>query len=132
VYWCSAWYALQSVFAFIASAFQDGMVSSFALIVFGGFCAYAALGLLRALKPAWHIAAFLAFLSIILTAITVACAPGDIVDDEKHLLEAALDVVMLAVFVLVYSWLRKPAVRTLYGVPESYAPERGRENSSGD
>ena len=120
VYWCAAWYALQGVLSLGASAFQDGIFTKLVLIVFGAFCVYAALGLLRALKPAWHIATFIAFVSIVLTGISIACAPGEIADNETTLFEAALDVLVLTLFILVYSCLRKPRIRTLYGVPLSY------------
>lgn len=123
VYWCAAWYALQGVLSLGMSVFQDGTFTRLALIVFGAFCVYAALGLLRALKPAWHIATFIAFASIILTGVSIACAPGEIADNEITLFEAALDVLVLTLFILVYSYLRKPRVRKLYGVPMSYRTE---------
>lgn len=120
VYWCAAWYAVQGVLSFGMSAFESGFFTKLVLIVFGAFCTYAALGLLRAVKPAWHIATFIAFASILLTGISIACAPGEIADNEIMLFEAALDVLVLTLFILVYSYLRKPRVRELYGVPKSY------------
>lgn len=123
IYWCVAWYALQGVLSLGMGAFEDGMFAKLVLIVFGAFCVYAALGLLRALKPAWHIATFLAFAAIILTGISIACAPGEIADNEITLFEAALDVLVLTLFILVYSYLRKPRIRELYAVPRSYKAE---------
>lgn len=123
VYWCAGWYALQGIAALVVAVLDEGFFSTLLALVFGALCIYAALGLLRALKPAWHIATFLAFLSIILNSVAIACAPGEIADGEKHLLEAAVDIVLLAIFILVYSRLRRPQVRSLYGVPETYRPE---------
>ncbi|MBW3568435.1 MAG: hypothetical protein KY410_10850 [Proteobacteria bacterium] len=123
VYWCAGWFAIQGMTALVVAILDDGIFSTLLALVFGALCIYAALGLLRALKPAWHVATFLAFLMIILNSVAIACAPGEIADGDKHLLEAAFDIVLLAIFILVYSRLRKPGVRSLYGVPETYRPE---------
>src|SRR5690606_28436414 len=92
-------------------------------LLLAGVQVYAALGLLRTRKPAWHLATFLAFAAIVLNGIAIACAPGAIADGESTLLEAAIRIVVLAVSLHVYWYLRQPQIRTLYGVPLSYRVE---------
>lgn len=123
VYWCAAWFALQALIAFVASVLETGAMTLSLLIAFGGLNAYVALGLLRGLKPAWHFATFLAFITIALKLLATACAPGAIADGDRTLFEAALDIMLLAGAVLVFMHLRKPAIRALYKVPESYRLE---------
>lgn len=120
LYWCAGWYAVQALFLIATLVFMDGLVAPFLVLALVGLYTYVAIGLLRALKPAWHFATFIAFLSIIVNAVAIACAPGEIADHETTLAEAALDVVSLALFVLVYAYLRKPSVREIYGVPANY------------
>lgn len=123
VYWCAAWFALQAVLAFVTGAIESGVFTLTLLFAFGGLNAYTALGLLRGLKPAWHFATFLAFVTIIMKLLATACAPGEIADGDQHLAEAALDIVILAIAIIIFGYLRKPAIRSLYSVPERYRLE---------
>ncbi len=125
--WCAAWFALQAVIAFVAGVLESGAFALTLLFAIGGLNAYVALGLLRGLKPAWHFATFLAFVTVLLKIIATACAPGEIADGDRHLPEAALDIVILAIAVLVFGYLRKPSVRRLYNVPESYRADSHEE-----
>lgn len=120
IYWCAAWFAMLAVAAFLASVLETGMLAVTFMAVAGGLHAYAALGLLRGLKPAWHVAAFLAFIAIVTRLLATACAPGEIAEGDRQLHEAAIDIVVLAISVTVFSFLRKRPIRRLYGVPESY------------
>lgn len=128
IYWCSAWFAVEAVAMFVTGVLETGALELTLLFAIGGVHAFAALGLLRGMKSAWHIAAFLAFATTALKLLATACAPGAIADGDKHLLEAALDIVMLAIAITVFGYLRKPSIRRLYDVPESYRlpPGEGR------
>lgn len=127
IYWCATWYGLVAITCFAASAFEGGVIGFAFLAIFGALHAYAALGLLRGLKPAWHIAAFLAFVTLATRLLATACAPGEIADGDKHLFEAAIDIVVFAIAVTIFSHLRKPVIRRLYGVPETYGGESPQE-----
>lgn len=122
IYWCSAWFGGLALLAFASAVYDSGALELTLGVAVGGLHAYAALGLLRGLKPAWHIAAFLAFVTIVFKLLAVSCAPGKIADGERHLAAAAFDVLMLALAIVVFMRLRRPDVRRLYGVPVSYAP----------
>lgn len=125
--WCAAWFAIPALAAFGFAAFtQTGAVGRVFLLLVGGVHAFAALGLLRGVKAGWNVATFLAFLTIVTRVVAVACAPGEIADGERHLLEAGLDVAVLAIAIVIFAYLRKPAVRSLYSVPLDYriSPEQ--------
>lgn len=123
IYWCATWYGVIAIACLAFGAFETGVIGFAFLAITGGLHAYAALGLLRGLKPAWHIAAFLAFVTLVTRLLATACAPGEIADGDKHLFEAALDIVVLAIAVTIFTYLRKPAIRSLYKVPASYRAE---------
>lgn len=123
IYWCAAWFGVIAILCFAVSVFENGVVGFSFLLIIGGVHAYAALGLLRGLKPGWHVAAFLAFITLVTRLLATACAPGEIADGDKHLFEAAFDIVVLAIAVVIFIHLRKPAIRRLYSVPESYRVE---------
>lgn len=128
VAWCAAWFAIAATASFVIAALpQTGALGRIFLLVVGGLHAYAALGLLRGLKAGWHVAAFLAFLTIVTRAVAVACAPGAIADGDTHLLVAALDVLTLAIGIVIFSWLRKPAIRKRFGVPPQYGIASGEQ-----
>jgi hypothetical protein len=123
IYWCAAWFALQALAMFVTGVLETGAFELTLLFAVSGLHAFVALGLLRGMKSAWHIAAFLAFATMVLKLLATACAPGDIADGDKHLLEAALDIVVLAIVILIFGYLRKPFIRKLYNVPETYRIE---------
>lgn len=81
---------------------------------------YAAYGLLKGLKSGWHIAAFMAFATLVTRAVGVACTPGEIASGDADLLDALREVFLLISAWIVFAILRRPEVRRLYGVPESY------------
>lgn len=119
--WCAAWFGFVALAAFVTSVLPNAaFVARAVLLAIGGLHGFVAFGLLRGVKAAWHLAAFLAFITIVLRASAIACAPGEIADGDKHLLQAALDVAVLAIAIVIYGYLRKPHIRVLYGVPESY------------
>ena len=120
IYWCSALFAVQAMLALAAGVLESGFFAPVLMLGYGALSAYVSLALLQAVKAAWHWATFILFLSIIVSAVAVACAPGEMADGEQHFLETVLDVVMLALFILAYSFLRRPAIREIYGVPLSY------------
>lgn len=123
IYWCSTGFALQALAMFVTGVLETGAFALTLLFALGGVHAFAALGLLRGMKSAWHIAAFLAFATLVLKLLATACAPGEIADGDKHLLEAALDIAILAIAILIFGYLRKPSIRALYNVPETYRIE---------
>lgn len=120
VLWCAAWFGFIALLLFAFGLLDAGPVRTVFRFIIGALHAYAALGLLRGLKPGWHIAAFLAFTMMITRIVAVSCAPGEIARGDSNLFHAAVDVLLLAVAVVIFAYLRKPAIRRLYGVPESY------------
>jgi hypothetical protein len=118
--WCAAWFGLNAVAALLFAVFTEGLAGLLFLFLLAGLHAYACVGLLRGLKSGWHIAAFLAFATIVVQSISVACAPGNMARGDMHFFELVLNVLILAVAVLVFGYLRAPAIRRLYGVPENY------------
>lgn len=119
--WSAGWFAVPAVAMFVFAALPDtGVIARLFFLLVGALHAFAALGLLRGVKSAWHIATFLAFLTIVTRLLAVACAPGEIADGDQHLGEAAIDVVTLAIAILVYTYLRRPEVRALFSVPLEY------------
>jgi len=127
IYWCAGWYGFAAVACLAVSVFENGVAGFSFLLLAGALHAYAALGLLRGLKPAWHVAAFLAFVTLVTRLVATACAPGEIADGDRHLFEAAIDIVVLAIAITVFRYLRKPSIRRLYGVPESYRNENPQQ-----
>lgn len=106
---------------------HEGFVGRTFLLAVAALKLFAAFGLLRAEKSAWHVAAFLAFVGIVWNAIAAACAPGAIARGDMHLFEAAWKVLMLGISFVVFSYLRRPDIRRLYGVPANYRTESSPE-----
>jgi hypothetical protein len=110
-------HAAQSLLALFAGAFTDGISSRFVILAIAGVHAWTAWGLTRAHKPAWHLAAFLAFAGIVLGLLAVACAPGKLAEGDITLLDVTGEMLMLVLSFLVWSYIRRPDVREVYGVP---------------
>lgn len=118
--WCAAWFGFVALLLFGFGVFDGGPARTMFLFAIGALHAYAALGLLRGLKPGWHIAAFLAFAMMITRIIAISCAPGEIARGDSNLFHASSDVLLLTIAIVIFAYLRKPEIRRLYGVPESY------------
>lgn len=110
-------HAAQSLLALLAGAFTDGIFSHLVLLVIAGVHAWTAWGLTRAHKPAWHLAAFLAFVGIVLGLVAAACAPGKLAEGDITLLDVTGEMLMLVLSFLVWSYIRRPDVREVFGVP---------------
>lgn len=110
-------FALQSVLMLLASAFADGSFTRIGVLLGAGLYACIAWGLTQARKPAWHLAAFFAFVGIILNLVAIGCAPGRLAEYEITLLDVAGDMLMLVLSVLVWGYLRRAEVREVFGVP---------------
>ena len=110
-------FAVQAILMLFAWTYTDGPFESVAVLVGAGVYGYTAWGLTRAEKSAWHLAAFLAFLGIILNLLAVACAPGDLADGDITLLDVAGDMLMLVLSIIVWGYIRRQPVREVFGVP---------------
>ena len=118
--WVAAYYALLAVIGAVTFFLDDGLFARFSELTFIVVYAYVAFGLLQADKPAWHLAAFFAFIGIIVNGVATACAPGNIADGDITLFEASGTVTLLVLSFFVFAYLRKPDVRAIYGVPQTY------------
>lgn len=116
---CAAWCGLLGVALLAWALAHLASLPLVSLIAAGGFL-YAARGLLKGRKPGWHIAAFLAFATLVTRGVAVACTPGEIAAGEASLLDALREVFLLITAWIVFGILRRREVRRLYGVPESY------------
>src|SRR5690606_7911231 len=84
---CAVWCGLLGAALLAWALVHLASLPLVSLIVAGGFL-YAARGLLKGRKPGWHIAAFLAFATLVTRGVAVACTPGEIAAGEAGLLDA--------------------------------------------
>lgn len=110
-------FAAQSLLLLFATAWEDSHLVTAFVLAWAGLYAWIAWGLVRAEKAAWHLAAFFAFVGIVLNIVSVACAPNNIADGDMTLLDAGGDILMLVLSILVWGYLRRPMVRDVFGVP---------------
>lgn len=110
-------FAVQAVLMLVAWTYADGLFEPLFVLVGAGLYAYIAWGLTRAEKSAWHLAAFFAFVGIVLNLLSVACAPGELADGNMSLLDVAGDMLMLVLSILVWGYIRRDPVREVFGVP---------------
>lgn len=115
-----AYFAVFAVISLVLGYLDDGFFSSIFIYSLAGAYAWTAYALFTVRKSGWHFASFFAFITIILNAIALSCAPGEIADDKMSLFQVTYDVLTLVLSVLIIGYLRRPDVREIYGVPLSY------------
>lgn len=116
----SVWFGFSALVSLGMLIMHEGLAGRAFLLSVAALKLFAAFGLLRAEKSAWHIAAFLAFMGMVWNAIAAACAPGALARGDMHLFEVVWKVFVLVISFVVFSYLRRPDIRSEYGVSESY------------
>ena len=113
--------AIMLVFLFLADNVGERLTMMIATLLYG-WIAYA---LFSVRKNGWHLARIVSFITVILNAVAVACAPEAIADGDGSLALVALDILVLLVNIQILAYLRRPLLREIYGVPEFDADADG-------
>ncbi len=116
----AAYFAACTLLSLGLGLFTEGFFASLFLYSFAGAYAWTAYALFSVRKSGWHFACFFAFVTIVLNIISLACAPRDIAAEEMNLFEVAFDMLTLVLSFIILTYLRRPDVREIYGVPLSY------------
>lgn len=128
----AGFYALQAIALMLAAGFAGGVLSMAWWLVWGAVFLVVGIGILRRRKSAWHLACFLSFAGALWQLLAVACAPGELADGETNIFLVTVNMSMLAVYLVIFAYLRRADIRVLYGVPPSYRSAKGEAETTTD